>query len=319
MPADETGPLPHGLLGRLASRPAPSAAGVTGRHRPDPGLLAADLAVLRDSGYLTLALPSRFGGGGLNLADLACAQRQLAARAPAAAWAVNTHHAWVGAAADALASADVAGPGHQGPGWILTEAARGAVFAGYGAGRDLETPHVLPPDWDWLAVRSVDTREPGRPAIGHGFVRRTGRGFRPVARQPLGAPGTQRTPQTQDSALMAGMYAWGLSLAGMVSYAVARRMFDLAVERAERAGRSLDRWPVAEASLRLDGMRGQLDEVIAGWRQRAAAGGGVTGLDPGGLGLIRQFTVWHVAADGAERVAELAALIAGDPVAAARS
>jgi hypothetical protein len=232
---------------------------------------------------------------------------------------VNAHHTWVGAAADALASGDVASPGHEGPGWILSEAARGAVFAGYGASPDLETPHVLPPDWDWLAVRSVDARAPGRPAIGHGFVSRTGAGFRPVARQRLGAPGAQRTPETQGSALMAGMYAWGLSLAGMVSYAVARRMFDLAVARAERAGRSLDQWPVAEGSLRLDGMRGQLDQVIAGWRQRAAAGGGVTSLDPGGLGLIRQFTARHVAADGAERMAELAALIAGDPVAAVRT
>jgi hypothetical protein len=104
---------------------------------------------------------------------------------------VNAHHTWVGAAADALASGDVASPGHKGPGWILSEAARGAVFAGYGASRDLETPHVLPPDWDWLAVRCVDARAPGRPAIGHGFVSRTGAGFRPVARQRLGGPGAQ--------------------------------------------------------------------------------------------------------------------------------
>jgi hypothetical protein len=76
---------------------------------------------------------------------------------------------------------------------------------------------------------------------------------------------------------------------------------------------------VAEASLRLDDMRGQLDEVVAGWRQRVAAGGGVTSLDPGRLGLIRQFTARHVAADGAQRVMDLAALIAGDPVTAARA
>ncbi|HEY0718726.1 MAG TPA: hypothetical protein VGD68_14000 [Streptosporangiaceae bacterium] len=66
-------------------------------------------------------------------------------------------------------------------------------------------------------------------------------------------------------------------------------------------------------------MRGQLDEVIAGWRSRAVAGGGVTALDPGRLGLIRQFTAWHVAAGGAQRVLDLAALIAGHPVAAARA
>ena len=282
MPADETGPvsggplpgsplsgspLSGGLLDRLTAQPAPGAADLSGAHRADPERLAADLAVLRDHGYLALALPARFGGAGLNLAEVACAQRQLAARAPAAAWAVNAHHAWVGAAADALASGDVTDPG---PGWVLGQAARGRIFASYGADGDLETPHVIP-------------------------------------------------PATEGSPLLAGMYAWGLTLAGMTSYAIARRMFEQAVARAGRAGLSLDRWPVAEASLRLDDMRGRLDEVIGGWRQRVAAGGGLTTLDPGRLGLIREFTARHVAADGAERVAGLAALIADGTVAAARA
>ena len=267
MPADETGPLPPGLLDRLAARPAPEVADLTGPHRDGPRLRAADLAVLRNSGYLTLALPARFGGAGLNLAEVACAQRQLAARAPALAWAVNAHHTWVGAAADALASENVT---DAGPRWVLGHAARGRIFAGYGAGGDLGTPHMAP-------------------------------------------------PATEGSALLAGLYAWGLALAGMTSYAIARRMFELAVARAERAGLSLDRWPVAEASLRLDGMRGQLDEVIGGWQQRVAAGGGMITLDPGRLGLIREFTARHVAADGAARVAGLTAAIAGDVVAATRA
>jgi hypothetical protein len=198
---------------------------------------------------------------------VACAQRQLAARAPAAAWAVNDHHAWVGAAADALASGDVTDPG---PGWVLGQAARGRMFASYGAGDGLTAPHMIP-------------------------------------------------PATEGSALRAGLYAWGLALAGMASYAIARRMFEQAVARAERAGLSLDRWPVAEASLRLDDMRGQLDEVIGSWRQRVAAGGVLTTMDPGRLGLIREFTARHVAADGAERVAGLAALIAAGTVATARA
>ena len=267
MPADETGPLSGGLLDRLGDHPAPGVADLTGPRQANPGQLAADLAVLRDHGYLTLALPTRFGGAGLNLAEVACAQRQLAARAPAAAWAVNAHHAWVGAAADALASGDVT---DLGPGWVLGQAARGLIFTSYGAGGDLATPHVIP-------------------------------------------------PATEGSALLAGMYAWGLTLAGMTSYAIARQMFGQAVARAGQAGRSLDQWPVAEASLRLDDMRGQLDDVIGRWRQRVAAGGGLTTLDPGRLGLIREFTARHVATDGAERVAGLAALIADGTVAAARA
>jgi hypothetical protein len=341
MTAEEPGPLPRGLLDRLASRPdaggshtdaSPLAArSEHGASRTDASPLAADLAVLRDSGYLKLALPARFGGAGLGLADLACAQRQLAARAPATAWAVNAHHAWIGAAADALAADPLAseqtadlGPG--GAAWVLGEAARGRVFAGFGAGHDdLGAGHddlgagraQETPGWDWLAGRRVDTRQPGGPAIVYGFTGRAGAGFRAVARRvaqgpALGAPGTS------DSTLIAGMYAWGLALDGMTGYATARRTFEQAVERAQQAGLSLDRWPVAEASLRLDDMRGGLDEVIASWRQRVAAGGGVASLDPGRLGLIRQFTARHMATDGARRVLDLAALIAGHPVAATR-
>jgi alkylation response protein AidB-like acyl-CoA dehydrogenase len=231
MSADEPGPLPRGLLDRL------------------PGSPAADLAVLRDGGYLRLALPPRFGGAGLDLAGLACAQRQLAARAPGTARALNHHHALVGAAADALAS------GHSGPEWVLADAARGRLFTGFGA-------------------------EPR-----HGDV------------------------------LVAGWYAWSLALDGMTSYAIARQAFDQAVERAHREegpGR-LDQWPVAEAALRLDDMRGRLDEAIEGWRRRVAAGGGLTSLDPGRLALIRQFTARHVAADGLHRVVELAGLIGTVP------
>ena len=332
MAAEEPGPLPRGLLDRLASRPD---AGVSrtdasllgsrsehGVSHTDASLLAADLAVLQDSGYLKLALPARFGGAGLSLADLACAQRQLAARAPATARAVNAHHAWIGAAADALATGALAtgagAGGPDGPAWVLGQAARGRVFAGFGAGHDgfgaghddLGTGHGREtPGWDWLAGRRVDTSQPGGPAIVYGFAGRAGASFRPVAQQPLGGPG---------STLIAGMYAWGLALDGMTSYAIARRAFERAVERAQQAGLPLDRWPVAEASLRLDGMRGGLDEVIASWRQRVAAGGAVTSLDPGRLGLVRQFTARHVATDGARRVLDLATLIAGHPVGATR-
>ena len=38
------------------------------------------MAVLRDSGYLKLAVPVSLGGAGFNLRQVACAQRQLAAR-----------------------------------------------------------------------------------------------------------------------------------------------------------------------------------------------------------------------------------------------
>ncbi|HYZ53579.1 MAG TPA: hypothetical protein VE733_08785, partial [Streptosporangiaceae bacterium] len=110
------------------------------------------------------------------------------------------------------------------------------------------------------------------------------------------------------------------------SYAIAKRAFDLAIERAgphaprgrglrasAAASRSTDRWPVVEAALRLDDIRGQLDTVLHGWQQRAAVGGAASSLDPGGQWLIRLFTVRHVAATGARRVIALSAQAGSQP------
>ena len=375
---DPPGPLPRRLLGRLGDRPDHAAT--------DPDLLARDMAVLRDSGYLKLAVPMSLGGAGFNLRQVACAQRQLAARAPAAALAVTAHHAWVGAAADALASGD---PDDAAANWVLREAARGRFFAGHpgqlrrtgqpdgaghrgqlrrtgqpdGAGHpgqprrtgqpdgashggsaqvddrrgawpgraeravrrmhgqcgldELEALAADPPSWDWLAVQAPDGRKGNRLEMVHTFAGRDGLGGGPtgaLALRTLGEP------------LVAGMFGWALPLTGMAWYAVARQAFELAVGRAGPqaegelgaghqdsavAGHPLDRWEVAEAALRLDSLRGQLDEAIDGWERRAGAGGALSSLDPGGQWLIRLFTVRHAAADGARRVIELASEIAG--------
>jgi alkylation response protein AidB-like acyl-CoA dehydrogenase len=361
---DTPAPLPRPLLGRLGDRPD--------RDATDPDLLARDLTVLRDSGYLKLAVPVSQGGAGFNLRQVACAQRQLAARAPAAALAVTAHHAWAGAAADTLASGD---PDDAAANWVLREAARGRFFAGHpgqlrrtgqpngaghpgqlrrtgqpdGAGHggsaqvgadrrgtrpgraepavrpmrgqcgldELEALAADPPSWDWLAVQAPDGRKGNRPEMVHTFAGRDGLGGGPtgaLALRTLGEP------------LVAGMFGWALPLTGMAWYAVARQAFELAVGRTGQqaegelraghlgsaaAGHPLDRWEVAEAALRLDSLRGQLDEAIDGWERRAMAGGALTSLDPGGQWLIRLFTVRHAAADGARRVIELAAEIAG--------
>ena len=325
---DPPAPLPRPILGRLGDRPDRDAA--------DPDLLARDLAVLRDSGYLKLAVPAALGGAGFGLRQVACAQRQLAARAPAAALAVTAHHAWIGAAAGVLASGD---PNDAAAQWILREAARGRFFAGHpGRFRPAGQPRHAepaarqmpgrsgldelaalaadPPGWDWLAVQASGGREGSRPGIVHSFARRDGLGGGSSA----GAP------------LVAGVFGWALPLTGMAWYAIARQAFELAVGRAGeqaagdpwaagelRAGQAgsatghpLDRWEVAEAALRLDSLRGQLDDAIDGWQRRSAAGGALTSLDPGGQWLIRLFTVRHAAADGARRVIELAAEIAGE-------
>jgi hypothetical protein len=265
MPAPEVhGPLRHVLPGRLTWLQDGTAQDGT----------AQDVALLRARGYLTLAVPAHLGGAGMNLRQVACAQRQIAARDPAAALALIAHHACVGAAADTLASApgDVAVPVAE---RLLSAAAGGRFFAGGG-----------PED-------------------------------------PSGRP---RDPR--EDTFAAGTFGWGLPLGGMTFYAIARQAFDEASSRACRAagdrprrqydqGHPLDQWPAAEAALRLDGIRAQLDAVIGDWQQRTAAGGALTTLDPGGQWLIRLFTVRHAAADGARRVIELAAQIA-EPVGSMR-
>ena len=146
-------------------QPAPWAA----RTVRDPELLAADIGLLREGGYLKLAVPVRLGGAGLNLRQVACAQRWLAARAPAAAFAVNAHHAWIGAAADTLASGGPADPVAR---WLLREAAQGGFIAGWpgpatgtacGLG-ELEALAGDPPGWDWAGTPVTDDSRAGRPA-----------------------------------------------------------------------------------------------------------------------------------------------------------
>jgi alkylation response protein AidB-like acyl-CoA dehydrogenase len=269
-------------------------------------------------------LPGELGGLGLSLAEVACAQRRLAYRAPAAAFAVNAHHYWVGAAADAHRRGDSSAD------WVLREASRGAVFAAghghlggdlvfadpscralplSGGGYRISGPSVFSsaaPSWDWLGVHALDTSRPSSPRIVHAFVRRSELAVRVVRVLPAGPPG---------DLFVSGVFGWGLPLTGTVHYAMARRAFDLAVkgvqERSARGRRParhpLDQWPVAEAALRLDDIRAQLHEVLRGRSARAVA----WGVDPGAQWLIRLFAVRRAAVDGAARIMDLADQIAG--------
>ena len=205
------GSLRRVLLGGLTwpgGRTAPG--GTAPGETPDHGLPVRDVRLIRESGYLKLAVPAHLGGEGLNLRQVACAQRRLAARAPGAALAVVAHHACVGAAADALASApgDAAVPVAE---RLLSVAAQGRFFAGCGP--------------DALGARPGDPRE---------------------------------------DTFAAGMFGWGLPLAGMTFYAIARQAFDLAAERAAAARRRRSRRRTARAR--------SSARPVAGGRGGAAAG-----------------------------------------------
>src|SRR5438105_8750391 len=59
-----------------------------------------DFAELRQSGYLDIAIPEKFGGPGLRLNDVLALQRRLAYVAPSTALGVNMHFYWTGTAAE---------------------------------------------------------------------------------------------------------------------------------------------------------------------------------------------------------------------------
>jgi alkylation response protein AidB-like acyl-CoA dehydrogenase len=153
-----------------------------------------DFEELRNSGYLTCAVPADLGGGGFSLADVCRAQRRLAYRAPATALAVNMHIYWTGVAADLRRMGD---PSLE---WLLKEAAAGEIFAaGHGeTGNDLPvllssaraerveggyrfTGHKmfssLTPVWTRLGVHAMDASDPAQPKIVHGFLPRGSDGY----------------------------------------------------------------------------------------------------------------------------------------------
>jgi alkylation response protein AidB-like acyl-CoA dehydrogenase len=290
--------------------------------------IARDIGKLREAGYLKVALPAEFGGMGCTLRQAACSQRQLTYRAPLTALAVSAHLYWTGAAADAYRSGDTSAK------WILLEASRGALFAGgHGLpGNDLRLASPLSrcdvagesgyrfrsrgvlagltPGWDWMAVHAVTSS--AEPATVLAFA---GRGSRctPSYRVARVFPGGSPADIFATSAI-----GWGSSLLASVQYSIARTAFNRAVAavRCERAvegpGHPLDRWPVAEASLRLDGIKARIADVTHLWTPHSGRS-----ADQGGRELIKVFTMRHEVCDGALRVLDLVAQIADAPAGSA--
>jgi hypothetical protein len=294
-------------------------------------ILTRDITRLGETGYLKSAVPAEFGGLGCTLRQAACGQRRLARRAPLTALAVSAHLYWTGAAADAYRAGD------NSVRWILVEAARGTLFgAGHGmpggdlrfadprsrcepagqSGYRFRSPAVLSsltPAWDWVAVHAVTGA--ARPDAVLAFAGRGSRctpAFRVARVQGTGTPGDVFTTSA---------IGWGHAILASVQYSDARRAFIHAVQTVERSpatasatalavaggaggGHPLDQWPVAEAGLRLDGMKAKIAEITHPWPR-------VPGQEPdlGGQRLIRIFTMRHEVADGARRVFGLTAQI----------
>ena len=345
-----TSPHASAFAGQVLAGTAPALPGagsatsaISGTSGTGPDVAAVmrrDIAKLDDVGYLKVALPPEFGGLGCTLRQAACGQRRLARHAPLTALAVSAHLYWTGAAADAYRAGD------NSVRWILLEAARGALFAaGHGAtsaGGDLRladpqsrcdpagesgyrfrSPAVLSsltPTWDWVAVHAIHPsagKDRPRPDAVLAFAGRGSRctpAFRVARVAPAGAPSDVFT---------ASAIGWGHSVLASVQYSDARRAFnaamaatasDLAGSPADSrpGGHPLDRWPVAEAGLRLDAMKERIADITHPWPLVQD-----TTPDLGGQKLIGIYAMRHEVADGAAKVHDLLAQIAAAPAVAA--
>src|SRR5438270_2668376 len=153
-----------------------------------------DFNELKAAGYLKMAIPKKFGGLGMTLAQVSRETRLLAQYAPATALCINMHNYWVGDAADLWRGGDNSCE------WILKEAAAGEVFAAGHAEHGNDIPGLLSatkgepvdggykltgrkafgsltPVWTRLGGHAMDTSDPKAPKIIHFFLPRDARGY----------------------------------------------------------------------------------------------------------------------------------------------
>jgi alkylation response protein AidB-like acyl-CoA dehydrogenase len=174
--------LPEDLLDRLRER-APV-------HDRDNTFPDADLAELREAGYLSILVPAELGGAGLGLAEASVLQQRLAGAAPATALAVNMHLVWTGVAKvladrgiDALRFVQEGAAAGEVFAFGISEAGNDLVLFGSGTdaaprpgggyaftGTKIFTS--LAPVWTQLGLHGLDTTSPDGPKMVYAFVPR---------------------------------------------------------------------------------------------------------------------------------------------------
>ena len=231
-----------------------------------------DFEELRNSGYLSMAVPEELGGRGYTLAQVMEQQRRLGYYAAPTALAVNMHIYWTGLVADLWRSGDRSGE------WLLRESANGAVFAAGHAESGNDVPVLLSttraekvdggyrftgrkafgsltPVWTYLGIHGMDTSNPAAPRIVHAFMPRDTPGYAiKETWDTLGMRATRSDDTILDGAFVPdryiqrvvpagaagidgfvlGIFAWALLGFGNIYYGMARRALDLSVETAKR-------------------------------------------------------------------------------------
>lgn len=238
------------------------------RYDRENTFFSEDFEELRKSGYLNMAVPTEFGGLGLNLAQAGLETRNLASYAPATALGTNMHVYWTGVAAD------LARMGDKSLQWMLEEAGKGAVFAaGHGeVGNDLplflstataekadggyrfkghKMFGSLTPVWTFLGLHAMDVSNPEAPQVVHAFMPRDTDGY--TIKETWDVLGMRATrsddtvledvfvpdqyigrivPAGQGDPFVLSIFAWAEIGFGNVYYGLARRALELAVESA---------------------------------------------------------------------------------------
>ncbi len=263
--APPAGPvLPDDMLERFQQR--------AGAYDHENRFFFEDFEELRNSGYLTIAVPEELGGRGYTLAQVMEEQRRLGYYAAPTALAVNMHVYWTGLVADLWRAGDRSGE------WLLREAANGAVFAAGHAETGNDIPVLLSttraervdggyrftgrkafgsltPVWTYLGVHGMDASNPGAPKIVHAFIPRDTPGYAiKETWDTLGMRATRSDDTILDGvfvpdryimrvvpagaagidAFILGVFAWALLGFGNIYYGMAQRALDLAVETAKR-------------------------------------------------------------------------------------
>ena len=233
-----------------------------------------DFDELKAAGYLRLAVPKEFGGGGLTLAEVGRESRCLAQYAPATSLCLNMHHYWVGVAADVWRSGD------QSVEWILKDAAAGEVFAAGHAESGNETSVLmsitkaervdggykfsgrksfgsLSPVWTRLGLHGMDTSDPNAPKVVHAFMPRDAKGFAiKETWDVMGMRATRSDDTLLEGAFVADQYiarvvpagfagadyfvlaifAWALGGFANIYYGLAQRAVELTIEHVKSKG-----------------------------------------------------------------------------------
>jgi alkylation response protein AidB-like acyl-CoA dehydrogenase len=309
-----------------------------------------DFEDLRKAGYLLVNVPRELGGHGRTLAQVAREQRRLAGFAAPTALAVNMHVYWTGVAADLWRAGD------KSLQWLLEEAVRGEVFAAGHAesGNDIPvllsttraerveggyrfTGHKsfgsLTPVWTYLGIHGMDTSDPAKPMIVHGFMPRNTEGYRIVDTwDVLGMRATASHDTVLDGTFIPDRYiarvvpagaagidhfvlsifAWALMGFGNIYYGLARRALDLTIDTAKKkTSLALSRpmayhaglqHAVAEMGLLIEEIEPHLERIADDWSN---------GVNHGATWPAKIFAAKHHAVEASWRVVDLALEVAG--------